>query len=647
MKNKPSKEELENLYIKEGKTLEDLQKLYKISKTTLFRWLNEYDLRKKILIRPSKKVLYDLYIIQRKTQKELGNLYKVAEGTVNKWVRLYKIKKPKKNLPTYDMLYNTYIVQDKDIQDLCKYFGLSYFKIRKCLDTYKIVKIKRPKEQKQKRCYTSKFSKDFLYDLLVVQKKTKESICKEYHLSPKTLNKWIKEHNITREYLCYKRGNTEISYKVNHPLIAKDTLYYLYIDKNFRIEDIALKFSVSKRYIDSLLRKYDIRKPRDLAQQGVSLTCLKKYNAPSYFETKDFREKASRKWKLKYGCSCKQQVHIAKSSLEILNSKEKLEELIKSLYSKTYVSVAQNLGIRDSTAARYIKRYCLEHLLNQYISKPEQEIKDFFRDIKLHKVRKILNKKEIDLYSDEHKIGIEFNGGYWHSDKFRDKTYHINKSLEAQDKGVFLFHIFEYEWADTRVKKIILDRLQGLFDIRRTSILADKCCIKEVPINVKKDFLYKNHIKNNDKSGITLGLYENDSLIFIMTFVEFKNNKSKYKLLRFCSKLGYNVVGGASKLFKYFLKTYNPKSVVSYSDIGKDLDKDYRSLGFRQIRIIKPMCSWVKGPLLLPKRKCQPSYFIKKGWLKEGETKAIEQVMHEHNFYRIYDCGKKVWVWQS
>lgn len=46
------------------------------------------------------------------------------------------------------------------------------------------------------------------------------------------------------------------------------------------------------------------------------------------------------------------------------------------------------------------------------------------------------------------------------------------------------------------------------------------------------------------------------------------NKKYEYELSRFCSKNICNVIGGASKLWKYFIKTYNPLSVISYSNIA-------------------------------------------------------------------------------
>ena len=93
---------------------------------------------------------------------------------------------------------------------------------------------------------------------------------------------------------------------------------------------------------------------------------------------------------------------------------------------------------------------------------------------------------------------------------------------------------------------------------------------------MSKIFLNNNHIQGNDKSQIYLGLYYNEELISVMTFgspriaMGNKNknyNKNSYELIRFCNKLNTNVVGGASKLLKYFIKNYKPEHIFSFADL--------------------------------------------------------------------------------
>ena len=92
--------------------------------------------------------------------------------------------------------------------------------------------------------------------------------------------------------------------------------------------------------------------------------------------------------------------------------------------------------------------------------------------------------------------------------------------------------------------------------------------------NVTKDFLNSNHLQGNCISKYRYGLYYNDELVSLMTFGKMRKNlngkkeEGVYELLRFCNKLNTTVVGGASKLLKHFIKTVNPKRIVSYTYKG-------------------------------------------------------------------------------
>ena len=62
-----------------------------------------------------------------------------------------------------------------------------------------------------------------------------------------------------------------------------------------------------------------------------------------------------------------------------------------------------------------------------------------------------LNGKEIDIYIPSLKLGIEYNGLYWHSEvNGKDKNYHFNKLNDCNKQGVNLIQIFEDEWVNHR-----------------------------------------------------------------------------------------------------------------------------------------------------------------------------------------------------
>ena len=57
-----------------------------------------------------------------------------------------------------------------------------------------------------------------------------------------------------------------------------------------------------------------------------------------------------------------------------------------------------------------------------------------------------------------------------------------------------------------------------------------------------------------------------------------------WELMRYCNKLNTNIVGGASKLFSYFMNTSQPNSIVSYSDKRYFDGNLYQQLGFSYIQ---------------------------------------------------------------
>ena len=82
--------------------------------------------------------------------------------------------------------------------------------------------------------------------------------------------------------------------------------------------------------------------------------------------------------------------------------------------------------------------------------------------------RSIIKPYELDLYYPEKRIAIEFNGDYWHSEKFKDKDYHYNKFSLCRDNNILLVSIFESDW-NIR-KEEIISYLRDLFDNKENSL---------------------------------------------------------------------------------------------------------------------------------------------------------------------------------
>ena len=99
-------------------------------------------------------------------------------------------------------------------------------------------------------------------------------------------------------------------------------------------------------------------------------------------------------------------------------------------------------------------------------SHAQKEVYEFIKDnysgeIKQN-VRKVLHKRELDIYLPELKLAIEYNGVYWHNELALHSDYHLNKTKDCLDKGIKLVHIFEDDWGSK--KEIIKSRLLSLIN---------------------------------------------------------------------------------------------------------------------------------------------------------------------------------------
>lgn len=281
------------------------------------------------------------------------------------------------------------------------------------------------------------------------------------------------------------------------------------------------------------------------------------------------------------------------------------------------------------------------------ISSWEKEVGEYVKSIERETVfneRKILDGKELDIYCPSKRIAYECNGIYYHCEKFKDKNHLLEKTILTQEKNVRLIHIFEDEWKYKKeiVKSIIKNSLGHCENV----IFARKCQVNTVPLGVYKEFINKNHLQGYIKSDIRLGLYYNEELVGVigLNALDVKND-GKYELLRFATRLNTRVIGGASKLFKNFVKLYEPISVISSCDIRLFHGKLYEILGFELDHISKPNYFYIKNrPIRESRDKYNKDILIAKGF---DENKTEHQIMLEQGFYRIYDCGNKVYKWSK
>ena len=304
--------------------------------------------------------------------------------------------------------------------------------------------------------------------------------------------------------------------------------------------------------------------------------------------------------------------------------------------------ICKKHGVFEQNVTNHLQGAGCPKCVNR-ISKNEQEIIDFikiFTNVNISTRNVMQNNKEVDISVPHLDLAFEYNGLYWHSEKYKDAQYHIEKTISCANKGVQLIHIFEDEWVYK--KDIVKSRILNLINKTPNKIYARKCEIKEVNSKDSLKFLDENHIQGKIGAKIRIGLYYDNELVSLMTFGELRkslgNSKKEgsFELLRFCNKLNTNVIGGASKLLNYFEKSFDYKEIISYADRRWSKGDLYLKIGFDLISETKPNYFYIKSNKRENRFSYRKSILVKEGYDKK---KTEKEIMKERGYNRIYDCG--------
>jgi len=281
-----------------------------------------------------------------------------------------------------------------------------------------------------------------------------------------------------------------------------------------------------------------------------------------------------------------------------------------------------------------------------YKSKQELEILEFVKSKYSGNVvsgdRSIIPPFEVDIFVPKKKFAIEYCGLYWHSESSSGKgrLYHQKKMTMLQEKGIELLTVFsdEYESRKSVVERIVSNRL-GNTD---TVYNARQCDIVSISKNDARLFHDDNHVQGYCKNSSThLGLKANDNLVMVMSFR--LTESDCWELVRM-SSLG-RVRGGATKLFKYFVEKYDPFLVKTFADLRWSQGQVYEVMGFQLDGEVPPMQSYVIDySRRVSKRSFSKSKLVENG---HNPNQSEWEILQGIGIDRIWDCGKKRFVWKQ
>ena len=547
------------------------------------------------------------------------NIFKVSlEEAIIKNSKFWYSRSLKRQL----RVINNYFVVDVSIEEIKKNY--KYRKRKRVLKIFSISKedYKKLRQKSEEMFFELKYGVKNPYQLEKVKEKAKKTKLKRYNDENFRNPVKIKQTKLERH------GNENY----NNIEKIKETSKNLDYDKiSFQTKQTKLERHGDENYNN---------------REKMKKTNLERYGFESYTQTDLFKNKVKETFFNHFGIDHNKRTHI--KNIENLNEEFVIQNFIKD--SKFLIDEFEEYFniISRNTSLNYKYQFNITELNKSNTCRMQQHIFDL-----INVENKIFNdrhlNKELDIYIPDYNLAIEYDGLMFHSEgkkthpKFDgpDKNYHLEKTELCLKNNIQLFHIFETEDLDLWLSMI--NSKLGL----NNKIFARKCIIKELKSSECKDFLDYNHLQGFCQAKINVGLFYEDELVSIMSFSKPRfNKKYEYELIRFASKRNYTVVGGASKLWKYFVNKYSPKSVITYANRRFSNGEIYKILGFTFLEKTSPNYFYFKTQ----DRKLYNRIKFQKKNLKNilevyDESLSEAENMFNNDYRRIFDCGNLKFEW--
>lgn len=433
-------------------------------------------------------------------------------------------------------------------------------------------------------------NKDLLERLYVDQHLTADQIADKFGCHKNTVLNWLRKHEVE-----VREGGTSVSDDKANILGDKNALYQMYIIEELSTVEMGKIIGVDRVTVGRWLKKHNIQ----LRVPGAYLPAR---------------------------------------AADVLDDRE---QLVRMYETENLQEIGRSIGASDVSVGKAFKKHEIDVKPNGHrhgTSIFESELADFVEQTGLEIIRNdrsLIGPMELDVYVSSKQIALEFNGIYWHSEKFKDKNYHYDKWKACNDQGIQLIQVWEDQWLNRRpqVESMIKAKL-GFSD--RPRVYARKTAVQEVTTSEARTFLDDFHIQGFASGTCYVALFSEDEIVAVCVFKS--KGGSKYELTRYATSC--SVIGGFTKCLSYFEKLFSPSEIATFADLCLSDGSLYSSNGWTADKLLKPDYMYLYNNERQHKFGFRLKRFDKDPSLFYSEGLTERQLAELNGILRVYDAGK-------
>lgn len=469
-----------------------------------------------------------------------------------------------------------------------------------------------------------------LFQYYIIEDNTKIATMEHFNIGRKKLDNFLKTYNISKP----TNRNAHESYKAVMQRVPKEVLEEYYITENHSKEDTLHHFNLTWNAFRFIIAEYGIKKSAAQIAVGRAERFRARYGVENPFQLESVKSKIKETNFTRYGVS------------NAARSKESLE--------KTQQTCLEKYGTNWPCNTK-------QAMVGRDISGPEQA---FMQRLEAFSITNYEREFTLDKYRYDFRVNnilIEISPWATHNSTFgvfgksaKDKNYHRDKAGYARKQGYRCITIFDWDNQDLVIKTLLAERER---------VYARQCIVREVALQEASSFCSDYHLQGAARCSVAIGLYFNGGLVAVMTFDAPRYAKKyQWELIRYCASK--KVIGGAEKLWKYFISTFQPSSVISYCDLSKFSGHTYERLGFSLFnKAVRPSLHWYRANSPINRPHITDNLLRARGfdqlfagkpddtggvYLSYGKGTSNEALMEQvAGYVKVYDCGQNTYLWES
>lgn len=390
-------------------------------------------------------------------------------------------------------------------------------------------------------------------------------------------------------------------------------------------------------------------------RKKVKDTVNRKYGVDNVFQNKDIKGNIKKNLIERYGVDC---------NIKIPGVLDKIKKTNMEKYGVPYIVMLPEVR-RSSGAISKLNLEWKKKLEDRFKMDVELEVPiDTSRSADLG-----IGGLLIDInpsFSHNSTISYSCLKGFCHksdhsSCKTLKESYHSDRARIADKNGQILIQVFDWMPEDK-----VMDIIAAKLKVQSRRFQARATIVREISQKDANEFLDKYHLQGaTKKQTVCLGLFDRgtDELLQVQTFGPSRFNKNfEWEAIRLVSKFDTFVVGGISKGWAYFVRNFEPESVISYGNLNIGHGGFDEQLGFRFENYTSPSCIWSNLNCFSDKKFVKDTTLVRLGidrvldrsvdsdgkpWPDyDGSFEnSNEYLMLKEGFVRVFDSGSKVYSW--